>query len=403
MNIKRILSVLLALVLGTALCACQLSEYTGKGKDSNDTEKADTTGEQKESDTAAQPNMSTNIEDYIPEGVDIYYIMDYLNEDLTAYVKLGEYKGLSASVDTTEVDNEYLEEQITKLLEENAAPEKITDRKTAEGDTINVDYVGTLDGVAFSGGSANNVNIDLVENNGYIPGFADGMYDVMPGETVSYDVTFPEQYSPNPNLAGKKTVFTVTVHYIEGDEIVPELDDEFVKTNFASVGCSDVAKFKEYYKGYLEEQRAEKVKKDAFSLVWEQIMENAEVISLPEKSVEAAYWMNRANYEVYAAQYGKSYEEFLVQYVGTTDAEVKALAEDYIKEDIVIYSVVKAEGIELTDEEFSEGIKKYEEQYGMTAEELIEEFSKERIESTLQWNKLVDCVYSWSNVTENIK
>lgn len=394
MNFKKVILILLALVMTLSLASCQLSEYIGKDTDA-------VTDKNNAADTSAETQAAT-LEDFIPEGVDINYTMDYMSEDLTKYLTLGEYKGLSTQITTYEITDEYIDEQIEKLLKAEAVPAQITDRKTAEGDTIYVDYVGTLDGVAFEGGSAQNVAISLTENSGYIPGFTDGMYDVMPGETVSYDVTFPENYH-NEGLKGKKTVFTVTVHYIEGEDVTPELTDEFVKEHFGAEGCETVDSFMTYYKGYLEEERVKAAKEDASSNIWGTVVENATVIEIPEKAVDALYWLNRANYELYAQQYGISYEEFLSMYVGTNDESLREYAKNYIKEDIVIYSIVKAEGLEVTDEELAEGIAAYCEEYSMTEEELIASYSEERIISVLQWNKLMSNLYDWSTVTETVE
>ncbi|MBQ8208557.1 MAG: trigger factor [Clostridia bacterium] len=398
MNFRKTLLIIFALVMILALSSCQLSEYIGKDTDTDtDTGAASDTSADTSADTAP------TLESYIPEGVDIEYTIDYMNEDLTAYVTLGEYKGLSVEVATYEINDDYINEKINELLEAEAVPSQITDRKTAEGDTICVDYVGTLDGVAFQGGSAQNVSIILSENSGYIPGFTDGMYDVMPGETVSYNVTFPDEYKNSPDLAGQETVFTVTVHYIEGDPVAPELTDEFVKDHFGSEGCETVDSFMTYYKGYLEQERANSVKEEASADLWALIMEDVTAIEIPEKAVEALYWSSRANYELYAYEYGIEYEEFLSMYVGMDDESLREYAENYIKEDIVIYSIVKAEGLEVTDEELAEGIATYCEEYDMTEEELIEAYSEERIIGVLQWNKLMAAIYDWSTVTEIVE
>lgn len=339
----------------------------------------------------------------VPDGVDVNYVMDYLNEDLDAYVTLGEYKGLSVTVDSYEIDDEYIDEQINSLLESSAVETRITDRKTAEGDTINVDYSGSLDGVAFDGGTATDQSVTLTEDSGYIPGFAEGMYDRMPGEEFSYNVTFPEDYSLNADLAGKEVVFTVTVNYIVGDPVVPELDDAFVAEKFGEEGCTTVEEFMTYYKSYLEDQKAESEKGDAKSKVWDMIMENATTIALPDKAVDAMYWATRSQYEELAVEYGMTYENFMTYYVGGTDEEFRTYCEDYIKEDIVIYQIVKAEGLEITDDEYKAGVADFAVEYELSEEELVEKYTETRIRSVLQWNKLQDAVYSWSNVTVNIE
>ena len=398
LDIKKIIAVLaVAFSLVLAFSSCQLSEL---GKDGKDKTPGETTGDTGANKTPVDSNKT--VEDYLLEGIDLDYVMDYMNEDLSAYVPLGEYKGISVEAETYEVDKEYIDGQIKLLLESMKAPEKIMDRKTQDGDVIYVDYSGSLDGVAFAGGTAKNVRIYLEENNSYIPGFVDGMYDRMPGETVSYPVTFPEVYQNNPDLAGKETIFTVTVHYIEGEDVVPELNDAFVKENFGSADCNTVDDFMKYYADLLEKQRLDELKQKAFSDVWTVIMESATTIALPEKSVQTMYWMNRANYEYEAARYGMEYEQFLEQY-GASDKALLEFAESYVKEDIVIYSIVKAEGLELTDKEISDGITELAAQYGMEEEAFIEKYTMKRIVNVLQWEKLVDAVYSWSDVSVTVK
>ncbi len=373
------------------LTSCQLHEYIGKDSETDKT--AETTGTSTGASTGAN----------IPEGVDVNYTMDYMNEDLTGYVTLGEYKGLTADITTYDVTDVYVIEEINKLLEAEAAPTQILDRKTKEGDVICVDYVGTLDGVAFDGGTANGVEITLSENSGYIPGFTDGMYDVMPGETVSYDVTFPDEYENSPDLEGKKTVFTVTVHYIKGEDVVPELDDAFVKEHFGESGCENVDQFIEYYRGYLEDKRKEEVKDDSTGALWGQIMDNASVNTLPKKAVDALYWQNRSNYESYAAEYDMTYDQFLTSYVGLDDDGLREYAENFIAEDIVIYSIVKAEGIEVTEEEFDAGVEEFMAEYDMSREDLLEAYSEDRIRSVIQWNKLMDAILEWNTVNETVE
>lgn len=387
MKSRKLISLALAgvLSLSVILSSCGSSDG-GADTDTND------------ADTTATVGITP-----VPDGVDVNYVMDYLNEDLDAYVTLGEYKGLSVTVDSYEVDDEYIDEQINSLLESSAVETRITDRKTAEGDTINVDYSGSLDGVAFDGGTATDQSVTLTEDSGYIPGFAEGMYDRMPGEEFSYNVTFPEDYSLNADLAGKEVVFTVTVNYIVGDPVVPELDDAFVAEKFGEEGCTTVEEFMTYYKSYLEDQKEESEKGDAKSKVWDMIMENATTIALPDKAVDAMYWATRSQYEELAVEYGMTYENFMTYYVGGTDEEFRTYCEDYIKEDIVIYQIVKAEGLEITDDEYKAGVADFAVEYELSEEELVEKYTETRIRSVLQWNKLQDAVYSWSNVTVNIE
>ena len=338
-----------------------------------------------------------------PDDVDVDYKMDYLNEDLTKYIKLGEYKGLKVSAYTYEITDAIIEEELAVFLEEYADYEQITNRKTAEGDTIVVDYTGLLDGVAFSGGSATNSEITLdKENNGYIPGFIDGMYDVMPGNTVEYEVTFPVDYGVE-SLNGQIVVFKVKVDYILGDYITPELTDEFVTGKLAETGCKNVSEFMLYFKGYVNDQRKEKLKEQVTEELLEMLTENAELISLPEKSVESRYWYVRQMYENYANTYDMEYAEFLEKNVGKTDADIRKEAEDFIFEDLIIYSVIKAEGLELTEDEYKAGLDDYAEVNKTTAEEFEEYYGKSVVWDALQYRKMIDFVFDSADVEEIIQ
>ena len=382
---NRIFWVTLSLALAFALVSCG----SAKKNDGADTE----------SNTTADTTVPSSVGSR--EDTDRDYKMDYMNEDLSEYVTLGEYKGLSAEVSTYEINEDFINDRIEALLAEYIEDIEIRDRKTAEGDVIVVDYSGALDGVAFQGGTAKNQEITLKANNGYIPGFADGMYGVMPGETVSYEVTFPDEYSPNPDLAGKLTVFTVTVHYIKGER-VPTLNDDFVKKNFGEVGCNTVDEFMTYYKAFLEEERVRTFEEESALAVWGQIMKNAVKKSLPQKAVDTLYWTARTEYESYAKSYGMTYEDFLAQAVGMSDETIVKYSEQYIFEDLVVYSIIKAENLDVTEEEYASGVKDLAVEYDMTEEKLLETYEEEDVINVLRWRKLLDAIYSWSNITEKI-
>ncbi len=373
---KLLISLMLILLLSLSFASC------GDGKDSGADE---TTADTKDEVELVEPELKT---------------MDYANEDLTKYVTVGDYKGFSAEVEIYDLDDEYINEQLNDLLLEYATNEQITDRKTADGDAIIVDFEGALDGVPFAGGAATNAQIEIKEDSGYIPGFVEGMKGMMPGETKTYDVTFPTPYANNPDLAGKVTQFTVTVKYIIGEPIIPALTDEFVKTNYSEQGVTNVDEFMVYYTNMLEDKRTEVIKDNASSDVWRQIMaQEVELISVPEEYVDSLYESYKYNYSLYARDYGMTYEEFLTKYVQQTDEEVYNEAKSYIIEDCVIYSIVKAENLWVTEEEYDEEIVYYCDLYEMDRETLEKTYKKDKIMDVIQWNKLMDNIYEWSDVT----
>ncbi len=399
MESRRITIIVLSVLIVIALAAAVFIAVKGDSLFGEDDFEPISTGD----------NGNINVGGYVnefptekPDDVDVNYKMDYLSEDLTQYIKLGEYKGLKVSAYTYEITDAVIEEELELFLEEYADYEHITDRKTAEGDTIVVDYTGLLDGVAFSGGSATNTEITLdQENNGYIPGFIDGMYDVMPGNTVEYEVTFPADYGVE-TLNGQTVIFRVKVEYILGDYVVPELTDEFVTTTLSETGCGSVSEFMLYFKGYVNDQRKSEVKEQVTDTLLEMLTENSELISLPEESVESRYWYIRQTYENYANTYDMEYSEFLETYVGMTDADIRQDAEKFIFEDLIIYSVIQAEGLELTEEEYAQGLADYAEANKTTAEEFEEYYTKDVIWDALQYRKMIDFVFENAEVEEII-
>jgi len=158
------------------------------------------------------------------------------------YVTLPEdYADITIDAALGEVTDEDVSEYInSNILSSFATTEQITDRAAAMGDTVNIDYVGTIDGVEFSGGSAKGYELELGSGT-FIDNFEDQIANHTPGETFEVNVTFPEDYG-STDLAGKAAVFTTTLNYIVGDTITPELTDAWVQENLSeTMGFTDVA------------------------------------------------------------------------------------------------------------------------------------------------------------------
>ena len=171
--------------------------------------------------------------------------------DVDKYVTLGEYKGLEVSVDTVEVDEDEWDSLVNNVYYENITAENggIMDRAVETGDTVNIDYEGKKDDVAFDGGTAQGYDL-TIGSGSFIAGFEDGLIGVMPGETVDLNLTFPENYGKS-DLAGQAVVFTVTVNYIQ-----PAQDGEFsdeVISNFGIDGVTNEEELRQYAYDYLNE------------------------------------------------------------------------------------------------------------------------------------------------------
>ena len=201
-----------------------------------------------------------------------------LNEDGTItgvraldYEDLFDYKKIVIAKSDVEVTDEALQSHIDALLAAYPTENRDKDRVIKEGDTINLDYVGKVDGVAFEGGSTNGNGTELTIGSGrYIPGFEDQVKGHKVGESFDINVTFPEGYSDT--LGGKDAVFSITVNYVKEDS---EFTDEFVKTNFPNIG-STTKEYIDYYKETTEEQKL-------YSAISKVLKENYNTKSYPKE------------------------------------------------------------------------------------------------------------------------
>lgn len=147
------------------------------------------------------------------------------------YVTLGDYKGISVPADVHNITDDAVQEQIDSILSDYATTNKVTDRAIKDGDTVNIDYVGKVDGKEFDGGSTNGSGTDVtIGTTQYIDDFIDQLVGHKPGDSFDVNVTFPDPYTSNTDLSGKDAVFATTINYIS-EKVNPDLTDDFVKTN----------------------------------------------------------------------------------------------------------------------------------------------------------------------------
>ncbi len=361
---------LATLIIAGLLASCQLSELFKK-----DEETETTSGDQTENPTEA---------------------MDFLSVDLERYIKLGQYKGVSISLEKPLVSEAELDAAIDELLEKNGYFEEITDRASAAGDTLNIDFEGYIDGVKFEGGTAAGQEIELSDDSGYIDGFADGLYGVMPGSNVTLNITFPDDYYEE--FAGKPVTFEVTVNYILGEYIIPAFDDEFV-IKYTAGEHTTTAAFREYYRAALEADLAAAAESEAYSELWRAIVDGAEVLEYPEQQVNYYLDAQKAQYMSYAESNNMDYATMLA-YMGVTEESMNESAKSYTKEDLVFYSIVKTEGFEITDAEYQSGAAGYAEQVGASVAELEEYYGKDYIIESLLWDEVLKQLFVWADAGE---
>lgn len=306
-----------------------------------DTDTAEST---QESAAATETSAETETEDYGPEA--------YLSGiNVADYVTLGEYKGIEVSVDAAVVTDEYLDSYIDYVLQSNMVRTEITDRPVEEGDIVNIDYEGKIDGVAFDGGTAQGYDLTIGSGT-FIDGFEDGLIGAQTGETVDVNVTFPENY-PGEEVAGKDAVFTVTVNSISV-ETLPELTDEFVQG--LGVGVNTVEEYRQYAYDLLMEEEQATHDSNAEIAILEAVMANSELQDPPEDMTNRYYSRIIDNMTYYASMYGYDLETFL-SLQGTSEDEIRESAVQAGQEIIVMQAIAEAEGLSVTDEELDAEIE----------------------------------------------
>ena len=279
-------------------------------------------------------------------------------------VTLGAYKGIEVEKQEYNVTDEMVEAEIDKEREKIASTSEITDRPVANGDKINLDYSGSVDGVKFEGGTAEGQELTIGSGT-FIPGFEEQLVGMNPGEEKDITVTFPEKYH-SEELAGKEAVFHVKVNAILETNL-PEADDEFAK---------DVSEF-----DTIAELRADKRKKleEAEALHAKNVRENALItkacenatVEIPEAMIERQmdHMLNDIRYRL--SMQGISLEDYC-KYTGSSieamRKEMRGDAEKRVKSQLVLEAISKAEALEETAEELEQKLDEYAAQFGDKAE-----------------------------------
>lgn len=285
-------------------------------------------------------------------------------------VKLGAYKGIEVEKPTYTVEDADVNAEIEKEREKNARFVDV-ERAVENGDRVVIDYSGSVDGVQFDGGTAEEQTL-VIGSNTFIPGFEEQLIGMNVGEERDITVTFPEEYHAE-NLAGKEAVFHIKLHNVQFKEL-PELDDEFAKdvSEFDTLAELIADKRKK-----MEEQAAKNEKIAIENIALKTVCDNAEV-EVPECMTErqANYMLRDMGYRLQMS--GISLEDYC-RYVGTDLNALKASYHDEaasrVKMQLVIEAVGKAENITCTDEEIAEVIKEYAENNDMPVEEFEKQIS----------------------------
>lgn len=281
-------------------------------------------------------------------------------------VTLGAYRGVSAEKPEFPVSDEDVDRELDRVRERNARMVPVTDRPIADGDTVTIDYEGTIDEIPFEGGKAENHDLK-VGSNSFIPGFEPQLVGHSAGESFDIEVTFPEDYH-SESLKGQKAKFAIVVHAVKLREL-PVLDDEFAK----DVSEFDtLAAYRDSLRTKLVEDAEHRAEHAFEDNAVEAVVANA-TVEIPAVMVEHEVdhmvedYANRMRYQ------GLEIEQYL-QYVGQTMEEFRKgfadMAASRVKTQLVVEAVAKAEKVEATDEEVEAEIARMATAYGMKPEDL---------------------------------
>ncbi len=259
-------------------------------------------------------------------------------------VTLPAYKGITVPPEVLTPDAAAVQENVDYVLSQYGPYERLTDRAAETGDTVCIDFLGKMDGVAFEGGAGTR-QIVTIGGEGYIEGFTEQIAGHTPGETFDIQVTFPDPYPNNPDFSGKPATFTMTLHYIRGAETELELNDEVAK----EFGFESAAELKTFV-----EESVVDSQKDRF---FQELLSKASCSEIPDTVVEAVqsiYWMSMS---AEAAQYGVGPEILMAMMGYSTKAEYFAAVEENARTDALLFLAVQAiaerEGITVTTDDIA--------------------------------------------------
>lgn len=306
-------------------------------------------------------------------------------------IELGKYKGVTVEKEDTAVSEEEVSAEIEKERERNARTISVEDRPVKDGDMTVIDFEGSVDGQAFEGGKGESYPL-TIGSGAFIPGFEEQVVGAKLEEEIEVNVTFPEDYHAE-ELAGKAAVFKVTVKEIKEKEL-PELDDEFA----AEVSEFDtLAEYKEDVLKKLTEKKEEEAKNVKESKVIEAIVEDSNM-EIPDAMVSTTQRQMVDEFAQRIQMQGLSLEQYF-QFTGLTPEkmmeQVKPQAEARIKSRLVLEAVVKAENIQVTEEDFDKEIERMASMYQMEADkvrETVGEHGKKEIMKDLAVAKAAEFV-----------
>ncbi|MFP7153911.1 trigger factor [Weissella paramesenteroides] len=311
--------------------------------------------------------------------------------ELAPEIELGQYKGVEVPASDTSVSDADVDEELANM-QQGQSELVLVEEAAKNGDTVVIDFDGSVDGVHFDGGQADNYSLELGSGS-FIPGFEEQLVGAKAEDKVDVKVTFPEDYQA-ADLAGKEAVFEVTVHEVKTKE-VPALDDEFAKDVDEEV--ETLAELKEKVKARLADQKASAAKEAKEDAAVAAAVDNAKVVGdeIPASMIDED--VHRQMNQMFASmqQQGIS-PELYYQITGTSEDDLHKQyeegAERRVKTNLVLEAIVKAEDIKPSDEEIAAEVKSLAEAYNMEEDAVRNALSDDMLSHDIAIKSVVDLI-----------
>ena len=352
-------------------------------------------GEVLDKETSIEPVAAPelDVKDISEKGITLIAIVPVKPE-----VELGAIKGVTYKKNVYTVEDADVENEVTRLQERNSRLVEVTDRACKDGDSVIIDFSGSIDGVKFEGGTAEKQTLVLGSKT-FIPGFEEQVAGMNIGEEKDITVKFPDDYGVD-TLKGKDAVFAIKLHEIKAKEL-PEINDEFIKD---AVGAESLEAYKKETKERLEKQNADRAERELEDEILKKITAESKM-EIPEALIESQIERMVEEFAYRLSYQGLKFEDYL-KYTNKTMDDVKKdyreQAEDMVKSQLVIDKIITTEDIKATEEEIEARVKEMAEKQGKKVPDIKKAMGSrqmEYIENDIVIKKLFEVLKS-GNVIE---
>lgn len=379
---KRAIMISMLLVMALSVTGCSQKTAT-KDKDTKTEETAKTDdAKETESDNTEDTSEDTPTTAELMAGIDV-----------EKCVTLGDYKGVTVEKTIQSVTDEDVQNEIDNALANYPVE---VDQAAKEGDTVNIDYVGKIDGEEFDGGSDQGADLKLGSGK-FIDGFEDGLIGARKGETRTLNLTFPEDYTQD--LAGKAVEITVTVNAVK--EPLSEPTDQWVADNIE--GYDNIADYKAGIRSEQEESNEQTAENQVRYAAWTQVIDNCTINEYPETLVEVGKKLYEQQVETYAKYAGMELDAY-IESSGLTQEEYQSNMEEYGKnvaaQALVCQAICDKEGFAIGDDDYQKALQDMLTEYGCTEDELIQTYGQDNVEQSIMLNRVSNLILENANVTE---